>query len=178
MSNFHATFKIKFTDLIYIYLETKITAKCQKKNNLKYFYSQVLSPLKYGMVTLEGAAHFFLGPVTENVVILCWDGQKEYKKKCPKNDMTKLHFRPPYSPLLDSYFVKKIGNVYMSAWCEQCFVSNHNWHVWLFLHSTGRSCKVQKHLSGLQVDCTGRGLPCPGQRMGPNSHRLLHAGSM
>ena len=71
MSNFHATFKIKFTDLIYIYLDTKIIAKCQKKNNLKYFVLQVLFPLKYGMVTLEGAAHFFLGPVTENFVILC-----------------------------------------------------------------------------------------------------------
>ena len=68
MSNFHETFKIKLTDLIYIYLDTKIIAKCQTKNNFKYFVLQCTPPLKYGMVTLEGAAHFYLGPVTDNIV--------------------------------------------------------------------------------------------------------------
>ena len=58
MSNFHATFKIKFSDLIYIYLDTKIIAKCQKKEQLKVLYSNLLPPLKYGMVTQEGAAVF------------------------------------------------------------------------------------------------------------------------
>ena len=58
MSNFHATFKIKFSDLIYIYLDTKIIAKCQKKEQLKVLYSNLLPPLKYGMVTQEGAALF------------------------------------------------------------------------------------------------------------------------
>ena len=49
MSNFHAIFKIS-----------------------SILYCHLLPQLKYGMVTQEDAAQFFLGPVTEeNFVILC-----------------------------------------------------------------------------------------------------------
>ena len=61
MSNFHATFKVfKFTALIYIYLDIKIIVS-EKEQFKCILNSHVLPPLKYG-VTLEGAAHFFLGP--------------------------------------------------------------------------------------------------------------------
>ena len=37
MSKFHAIFKNRFLDLIYIYLDTKIISKCQKISNFKDF---------------------------------------------------------------------------------------------------------------------------------------------
>ena len=37
----------------------------------KYFVLLCTPPQKYGMMRLEGAAHFYLGPVTENIVVLC-----------------------------------------------------------------------------------------------------------
>ena len=58
-SNFHETFKNKYFEHIYIHL---------------------------GMVTYEGAAHFFLGPKTQNFVISCWDRLNGIQKNCPKNN--------------------------------------------------------------------------------------------
>ena len=71
----------------------------------------VLSPLKYGMVTLEGTAHFFLGPVTENFVILCWDRSKGIKKKLSQKWNEKW---PIYSPLLIAFFNLS------DMWCRPC----------------------------------------------------------
>ena len=43
-------------------------------------YSHLLPPLKYGMATQRGAAHFFLGMLSFYVEI----AQKEFKKTVPK----------------------------------------------------------------------------------------------
>ena len=58
MSNFHATFQIKFTDLIYIIFRHQNHSKMSEKEQFLEFCNHV-----HGMVT-HGATHFFLGPVT------------------------------------------------------------------------------------------------------------------
>ena len=103
MSNFHATFKIKFSDLIYIHLDTKITAKCQKKNNSKNFvlpYS-----LNWNMVWWhKRALHiFFLDLCMKmlsfyvEIIITFYVGYNLVIKKLSEKSKKKS---PIYSPLL------------------------------------------------------------------------------
>ena len=50
------------------------------------------TPTSYqGMVTYEGAAHFFLGPKAENFVISCWDRLNGIQKTVPKIEQKVTH---------------------------------------------------------------------------------------
>ena len=100
-------------ELIYIYLDTKFIATCHLKAYMKDFVLKTTSTSYQGMVTYEGAAHFFLGPKAENFVISCWDRlngipkKKKKKKPVPKIIQKMIHLEPTPIYIWLAHFIPK-----------------------------------------------------------------------
>ena len=65
MSNIYVTFKIRYIELIYLYLVTKFTAAYQARCYLKDFWTQINSHLKnkilrYIRMLIQGQKYYFI----------------------------------------------------------------------------------------------------------------------
>ena len=91
MSNFHATFKIKFTDLISIFKHQN-HSKMSEKEQFKVFLLQSTLSTETWYGDTRGRCTFFLDLWPKMLSFYVEIGQKNFLKNCPKNDLVKTAF--------------------------------------------------------------------------------------